>query len=342
MNYKVSVVVPVYNVEEYLHSCIESLFGQSYKNIEIILVDDESPDNCPRLCDEYAVAHENIKVLHKKNGGLGYARNSGLEIATGDFVEFLDSDDYIENDTIERALHKIVNDNADVCCFSCKKLDVNGNITVESVSFPPMLRGEKVKDILFPIYFGGSQRNGGKEKYRLGSSCMAIYRRSFLIDNNIRFESERDVLSEDVLFNISVCQKASCITFLNENFYVYRENLSSLTHSYRPDRFDKACNLFEREKQIIADQGERNVEALHRAQDSLISNLIVSIKQCVGFANMSRKEKLKEIRRMSKGELARNLQDYPFDELPLMKRIYIRQVLKGRTTLVYFMTKMKC
>ena len=91
MNYKVSVVVPVYNVEEYLHSCIESLFGQSYKNIEIILVDDESPDNCPRLCDEYAVAHENIKVLHKKNGGLGYARNSGLEIATGDFVEFLDS-----------------------------------------------------------------------------------------------------------------------------------------------------------------------------------------------------------------------------------------------------------
>ena len=113
MNYKVSVVVPVYNVEEYLHSCIESLFGQSYKNIEIILVDDESPDNCPRLCDEYAVAHENIKVLHKKNGGLGYARNSGLEIATGDFVEFLDSDDYIENDTIEKALHKIVNDNAD-------------------------------------------------------------------------------------------------------------------------------------------------------------------------------------------------------------------------------------
>ena len=93
---KVSIIVPVYNVEKYLDRCMSSLLNQTLKDIEIIMVDDESPDNCPQLCDEYARKDERVKVIHKKNGGLGLARNSGLEIATGEYVAFVDSDDFVD------------------------------------------------------------------------------------------------------------------------------------------------------------------------------------------------------------------------------------------------------
>lgn len=99
----VSVVLPIYNVEKYLSRCLESVVNQSYRKLEIILVDDESPDKCPEICDEWAAKDSRIKVIHKKNGGLGYARNTGIENATGEYICFVDSDDYIAPDTIEKA-----------------------------------------------------------------------------------------------------------------------------------------------------------------------------------------------------------------------------------------------
>ena len=99
-----SIIVPIYKVEPYIERCVKSLCGQTYGDVEIILVDDESPDNCPHLCDEYAASDARIKVVHKKNGGLSDARNAGLKIATGDYVIFVDSDDYIEENTCEKLL----------------------------------------------------------------------------------------------------------------------------------------------------------------------------------------------------------------------------------------------
>ena len=97
----ISIIVPVYNVEKYLERCIESIVNQTYKDIEIILVDDGSPDNCPVICDRYAEKDNRIKVIHKQNGGLINARKSGLEIAQGDYIGFVDSDDWIEPEMYE-------------------------------------------------------------------------------------------------------------------------------------------------------------------------------------------------------------------------------------------------
>ena len=99
---KVSIVVPIYNVEKYLDRCIQSLLAQTLKEIEIILVDDESPDNCPQICDRYVAKYTYVKVVHKKNDGLGQARNSGMEVATGEYIAFVDSDDFIDADMMER------------------------------------------------------------------------------------------------------------------------------------------------------------------------------------------------------------------------------------------------
>ena len=102
----VSIVVPIYNVEKYIDKCVDSIINQTYKNLEIILVDDGSPDNCGDIADKYAELDNRIKVIHKSNGGLSDARNAGLDISTGEFICFIDSDDYVEMDMIEKTLNR--------------------------------------------------------------------------------------------------------------------------------------------------------------------------------------------------------------------------------------------
>lgn len=96
----ISVIIPVYNVEQYLDRCVQSVLNQTYRNLEILLVDDGSPDRCPQMCDEYARQDSRVKVIHKENGGLSSARNAGLEIVTGNYIGFVDSDDYIASDML--------------------------------------------------------------------------------------------------------------------------------------------------------------------------------------------------------------------------------------------------
>lgn len=116
----VSIIIPVYKVEKYLSECLDSVVNQTYKNLEIILVDDGSPDNCGKICDEYAVLDRRIRVIHKENGGLCSARNAGIDIANGEWIYSMDSDDYIENDLIEIALNTAVSDNTDMCFLIMK------------------------------------------------------------------------------------------------------------------------------------------------------------------------------------------------------------------------------
>lgn len=143
MDAKISVIVPVYNVEKYLCKCIDSIINQTYTNLEIILIDDGSPDNCGVVCDDYFLKDNRIKVIHKENGGLSDARNAGLDIATGDYISFIDSDDYIHKDFYKTLINLIVKYNADIAqCgfldvyeedvdnFSKDKLYINEKITI--------------------------------------------------------------------------------------------------------------------------------------------------------------------------------------------------------------------
>ena len=114
-NELISIIVPVYKVEKYLEKCVKSIIGQTYKNLEIILVDDGSPDNCGKLCDEFAALDNRIKVYHKENGGLSDARNYGVEKATGKYIGFVDSDDYIHEEMYEK-LYIAIKKNRNTCC----------------------------------------------------------------------------------------------------------------------------------------------------------------------------------------------------------------------------------
>ena len=117
----ISIIVPIYKVENYLIRCIESIVCQTYENIEIILVDDGSPDKCPMICDEWAKKDERIKVIHKKNGGLSDARNAGIVIAQGEFLLFVDSDDYIEKDLCESCMN-VMDEDIDIVAFNYRRV----------------------------------------------------------------------------------------------------------------------------------------------------------------------------------------------------------------------------
>ena len=125
MENKVSVIIPVYKVEKYLEKCIDSVINQSYSNLEIILVDDGSPDNCGKICDKYAKKDNRIRVIHKTNGGLSDARNNGIKIATGNYIAFIDSDDYVTEDYIEYLLKLIIDNNSDISIVMPYEVDEN-------------------------------------------------------------------------------------------------------------------------------------------------------------------------------------------------------------------------
>ena len=114
MEQLVSIIVPIYNVEKYIKECIDSIINQTYKNLEIILVDDGSPDCCPKICDEYSKKDKRIKVIHKENGGLSSARNAGLDVAKGEYVSFIDSDDVVDEKFIETLYNLCIENNCDI------------------------------------------------------------------------------------------------------------------------------------------------------------------------------------------------------------------------------------
>lgn len=206
---KFSIIVPIYNVEEYIDKCVSSLLNQTYKNIEIILVDDGSPDGCPEKCDQYALQDNRIKVIHKKNGGLSDARNAGLRIAKGDYIIFVDADDYIEHDACERLI-PFTEKMPQIIVADAKVEGRNEDLT--HIRADAMMSGEQYL----------------LEAYRVNKAPMAawlnIYNRKYLLENDLWFK--KGILHEDDQFTPRALLKAEKVVVSNQLFYHYiiREN----------------------------------------------------------------------------------------------------------------------
>lgn len=221
----ISVIIPIYKVEPYLHQCVDSVLNQTYQNLEIILVNDGSPDNCPKICDDYANKDKRIKVIHKLNEGLSDARNAGLRIANGEYVLFLDSDDYwIGNDSIVE-LEKILdnNDKVDIIYFDrIIFFEKNPNTILKPTPFDlNKINGKDKTEVL--SYFIGEGRF-------IVSACNKLIRKAILIENNIFFE--KDLLSEDVDWNFNLVLCAEHLFAINKPFYGYRKREGSITTTF--------------------------------------------------------------------------------------------------------------
>ncbi len=154
---KISIIVPVYKVEKYIHQCIDSILKQTFTDIELILVDDGSPDSCGKICDEYAVKDRRVKVIHKENGGLSDARNTGVKCAKGEYISFVDSDDWIAPNALEEALWQMLKNEVDMLKFGFIKTDGRKSKTVtfkENKIFDKDLFGKYFDGVLWTIAWG--------------------------------------------------------------------------------------------------------------------------------------------------------------------------------------------
>lgn len=232
-----SVILPVYNVALYLERCVDSVLSQSLKDYEIILVDDGSTDASGQICDAYAEKHPNIRVIHKINGGLASARNAGLELAQGEYVWWVDSDDWIEPGALEQ-LHKASCENMpDIVKFRYFRVEKESQEIPCNIEPGEYAGEEAVSKLLDRAFYATG-------KYLL-SACFHVYRRSFLKRTNITFISEKKVGSEDYLFNLCVLPMAQSVCVLSVPLYSYYLREGSLTQTYKKDLLERYEHLYE-------------------------------------------------------------------------------------------------
>lgn len=263
-NPKVSVVIPIYNVEQYLDRCILSVVNQSLKDIEIILVDDESPDNSSLMCDEWAKKDKRIKVVHKKNGGLGFARNSGLDVATGEYVTFLDSDDVVNLSTYHKCYNHALEDYLDICYFDNRRFEFDKEIDINSdePGEYELIVGKQACEEYMLNMVGKIPGDNSKKNYSM-SSCMAIYKRTIFEDNHIRFVSEKNVASEDLLFHLDYLPYVNRIGKMTNTFYYYYINPGSITNSYNDGKRDRMLYLLEVVREKLSKRFAKEVYLPH-------------------------------------------------------------------------------
>ncbi len=243
---KFSVIVPIYKVEKYLRQCIESILNQTYRNIEVILVDDGSPDACPQICDEYEKKDGRIIVIHKTNGGLSDARNAGIIHAQGDYLIFLDGDDYWQNECVlEKISARIQLTDVEVLSFSYK--DYYERANKESSHFPnissmPLDRKTKEQQLEYLT------QNG----IYISSACNKAIKRDTIQKKDLLFYV--GITSEDIPWSMKLMARAMSFDFLSEEIFVYRHRIGSISRTINQYSVDNLKNNILRCLGIVKDQ----------------------------------------------------------------------------------------
>lgn len=265
LNPKVSVIVPVYNVEKYLQECIDSLTGQTYQNIEIILVDDGSKDSSPAMCDANAARDDRIIVIHKENGGLVSSWKRGVEQSTGEYLSFVDSDDYVDTDMI-RQMVEFVEPNDDKLIISSDYIieRENGNNTYCYQNLKPgVYDRDRICSEVVPNLMGFEHR------LLHYSRCMKLISRNLFRDN-IRYVDERLSMGEDMSVIIPTLIDSDRLVVMDHKaFYHYRFLNSSMVHYYDPKGFDSNILLYTGLLRTITDKYADNSEAFTEMKGAL-------------------------------------------------------------------------
>ncbi len=312
-----SVIVTIYKVEEYLRRCVDSILSQTYSDFELVLVDDGSPDGCPAICDEYAANDGRVRVIHKKNGGLVSARNAGIAVARGEYVCYVDADDWIREDLLETVYQRAVKDyEPDMIIFgSVRKYDDREESLVDGLKeglyekadlkknvYPYMMYDNRLpfcKGLIFPVAWN--------KVYKIG-----FLKDHYCLDERIR-------MGEDNAFVYECLWNANKVYICSEVLYFYNQtNTESMTQTYDPDRFANNSYLFEYMKERLGGKDEVLDGQLNAFRAYW---LIMAV-----FHEIKCGRKIGEATRHIKGEINKyhTLDDIRPDGLPRSARIYIR------------------
>ena len=321
-----SVILPIYNVEKYLGECIDSVLKQSFTDYELILVDDGSKDGSPAICDEYAKKDDRIKVIHKVNGGLSDARNVGTSHANGEYIIYIDSDDFITSDDFLKDVYeKAIDTESDIVLYKfskfyddTQKLD-NCTFTldfVESITDPDELLNELVK----------------KDAY-YGMAWIKAFRREIAIKNNIQFE--KGLLGEDMDWYFGLILCSDKVSAIDKSYIAYRQREGSITTSLKLKNLTDFIYILEKWSERIknADISDSKKTALMGALAKYYSNLLITF---VRVKDSQKKESVKKIKALS------YLLDYSKSNRPQqIKKVYKLVGFKGVTLMLTILDKIK-
>lgn len=248
-NEKISIIVPIYKVEQYLSRCVESLLKQTYKNIEIILVDDGSPDQCPKMCDAYAEHDERICVIHKKNGGLSEARNTGLKVANGDYVMYVDSDDYLEADACEHLINAMTTE-SDFVVGAIREIRGTAIVYRKHTNLSSHTEYAARDFIIKSI----------ENNEWFSHACANLYKKSFLIDNHLFYKVGYYYEDMEMLPRLYLAAKK--IIYVDYSFYNYviRED-SIMTSGFTDEKKQMALNIYNTWIKIFSSVDDANLQS---------------------------------------------------------------------------------
>lgn len=333
----VSIIVPVYNVEEYLDRCINSLIKQTLNNIEIILVDDGSLDRSSSKCDLWATKDSRIKVIHKQNEGLGLACNTGLDMATGKYVAFVDSDDWVDINMYETLLNTAENYNAQMVFCGIRRVNNSGetNIMYQAKELNVYNTKETLNSYALNMIAATPQEKTDREIPM--SAKIVLYNRKHIETHNIRFESERKYISEDLLFNLDNIYKANCIIEMPQTFYNYYVNNSSLSQTIRLDRFEKAQDM---RNELLKRYANGSEDFKIRVDRMFIGYSRVAINQICTTSKLTLLKKYKLIKQICRNKIWLTIKNtYPIQIMPLKHRIFLQNIIWQNSILLIIIIK---
>lgn len=336
----ISVIVPVYNVENYMRQCIDSLLNQTLSNIEIILVDDGATDTSPKICDEYARRYSCIKVIHKLNGGLGSARNAGMKEARGKYIGFVDSDDYVSVKMYEILLDLAETNKAD--CAYCEFTRF-WNDTVDVAKQPEktirIYSGKEILDSYLLDRVGCSPSE--KEDCSYGASVnLGLFRSDVIQRSKVEFVSEREFIAEDMIFDIDFIPYCKKIVHTNEALYFYRFNPDSLTTRYVPDRFERNVALCNEMASRLDKTYNSDVYKIRLDRYFLKITRIALIEEIAHLNENGWRNTRANINRIANNQkLNQILKTYPLASLPKTQKIFFCALKQKMYLLVAILIK---
>lgn len=328
---KVSIVVPMYNVEKYVGFCLDSLLAQSLEDIEIIAVDDGSPDSSGAIAEDYSRRDHRVRVVHRENGGLGSARNTGIECATGEYIGFVDSDDWVDESMFSDLYRAASEWGADIVRGGYEVWS-NGKLVARK---PHPLAGKVLqgRDEIEPfrMLLYGRMPEDSEPLPLPVEVWTSIYKRDLVQDSGVRF---RDILSEDTFFNIGVCKYAQRIAYIGECGYRYRKDgQPSITNSFNPRTVDRYLGLA-RQLLFQAEDEECAQEARLRCGRKII-DLARTLAFQVAKSNLTMNQKCQVLNNfIFSEEFAEHSRNYPTHGLPIYQALTHQLLVKGRYRIV--------
>lgn len=337
MEPKVSIVVPVYNVEQFLPQCIDSLLEQTLKDIEIILVDDGSPDNCGEIAEQYAQTDSRIKVIHQNNAGLGPARNSGIQAASGEYIGFVDSDDWARPEMFQRLYQAAIRNHADIVVGGYRELSGEKILAL----MPNPLAGNTldaaaaIQQVRKRLY--GCSMYDARTNIFPVAVWTSLYRRTLIHSNEVCFFN---VFSEDTFFNLEAYRYAKVITFTDDTDYCYRkEGQCSITQTFSDTKLEKYKEYIMLLEENAAKENDpeclmrikRKAIDCHRSYIEMIVKSSEPLQKKIGFTRSFSEDPY--ILQAWKG--------YPIATLPLIQRLFHKAIINRFYTAALLMSYLR-